>query len=77
MPKNVKKGPLGVFEHPLSKIEKKKGGPFGDIKKICEKKYLRRDTHFRIFSVVSLRQALSWHNWAINTSVYEAVLYIN
>ena len=32
------KGPLGVFEHPFfCKIEKNKQGPFGDIKKICEK----------------------------------------
>ena len=32
MPKNVKGGPLGVFEHPLTKMK-------GDIKEICEKKY--------------------------------------
>ena len=39
MPKNVKEDPLGVFEHPFfCKIEKNEGGPFGDIKKICEKK---------------------------------------
>ena len=39
VPKNCKRGPLGGFEHPfLCKIEKKmKGGPFGDIKKLCEK----------------------------------------
>ena len=38
MQKNVKEGPFGVFEHPLfCKIEKMKGGHFGDIKKICEK----------------------------------------
>ena len=38
VPKNVKGGPLGVFEHPFFyKIEKIEGGPFGDIKKICEK----------------------------------------
>ena len=35
VPKNVKGGPLGVFEHPFfCKIEKMKGGPFGDIEKI-------------------------------------------
>ena len=34
-----KRGPLGVFEHPFfCKIEKNEGRPFGDIKKICEKK---------------------------------------
>ena len=39
VPKNVKGGPLGVFEHPsFCKIEKNEGGPFGDIEKICEKK---------------------------------------
>ena len=39
MPKNVKEGPLGVFEHPFfCKMEKNEGGPFGDIEKICEKK---------------------------------------
>ena len=39
VPKNVKGGPLGVFEHPIfCEIEKKmKGGPFGDIKKTEEK----------------------------------------
>ena len=38
MPKHVKEGPLGNFEHPFfCKIEKNEGGPFGDIKKICEK----------------------------------------
>ena len=38
VPKNVKEGPLGVFEHPFfCKIEKIEGGPFGDIEKICEK----------------------------------------
>ena len=32
VPKNVKGGPLEVFEHPFSCIiEKKEGGPFGDI----------------------------------------------
>ena len=38
VPKNVKESPLGVFEHPfVCKIEKNEGGPFGDIKKMCEK----------------------------------------
>ena len=33
-----KRGSLGVFEHPFfSKIEKKEGGPFGDIEKKREK----------------------------------------
>ena len=33
-PKNVKGGPLGVFEHPfLCKIGKNEGGPFGYMKK--------------------------------------------
>ena len=39
VPKNVKEGPLEVFEHPFfCKIEKNEGGPFGDMEKICEKK---------------------------------------
>ena len=38
MPKNIKGDPLGVFEHPLSKIEKMKGGPFGDMRKKLRKK---------------------------------------
>ena len=34
-----RRGPLGVFEHPFfCKIGKNEAGPFGDIKKICEKK---------------------------------------
>ena len=38
VPKICKRGPLGGFELPfLCKIKKMKGGPFGDIKKICEK----------------------------------------
>ena len=39
VPKNVKGGSLGVFENPFfCKIEKIEEGPFGDIKKDCEKK---------------------------------------
>ena len=39
MPKNVKGGPFGVFEHPFfCKMEKNEGGTCGDIKTICEKK---------------------------------------
>ena len=42
VPKNVKGGPLGVFEHPFfCKIENNEGGSFGDIKKICEKRLTR------------------------------------
>ena len=39
MPKNVKGGPLGVFEHPFfCKIEKKmKGDPLETFKKIAKK----------------------------------------
>ena len=38
MPKNVKEGPLGVYEHPFfCKLEKNEGGPFGDVENICEK----------------------------------------
>ena len=38
VPKNVKRGPLVVFEHPFfCKIEKNEGGPFGDFKKIAKK----------------------------------------
>ena len=36
--RKVKEGPWGIFEHPFfSNIEKMKGAPFGDNKKICEK----------------------------------------
>ena len=51
VPKNVKGGPLEVFEHPFfCKIEKNEGGPFGDIEKICEKKVSqgRKNLHKKI-----------------------------
>ena len=39
VPKNVKGGTLGVFEHSFfCKIEKNEWGPFGDIKKNLRKK---------------------------------------
>ena len=39
VPKNVKGGPLGVFEHPLfCKIETNEGGPFADIKKSANRR---------------------------------------
>ena len=46
MPKNVKGGPLGVFEHPFfCKIERNEGGPSGDSKKICEKSLTKPKKH--------------------------------
>ena len=43
MPKNVKGGPLGVFEHPFfCKVEKNEGGPLGDIKKFAKKSQSRK-----------------------------------
>ena len=42
--------PLGVFEHPfLCKMGKIKGGPFGDIQKICEKSHKAEKTCTKIF----------------------------
>ena len=51
MPKNGKRGPLGVFEHPFfCIIGKNEGGPFGDISKICDKKSHRAENlHKKIF----------------------------
>ena len=53
VPKNVKRGPLEVFEHPFfSKKEKNEGGPFGGIKKNCEKSYNAEKTCTKNFLVM-------------------------
>ena len=47
VPKIVKVGPFGIFEHPFCcKIEKNEGGPFGDIKQIYQKKSHKAEITF-------------------------------
>ena len=53
MPKTVNGGHFETFQHPFfCKIEKKEGGLFGDIERICEKKSHKAENnmHKKIWS---------------------------